>query len=129
MLQCLISPIHAPMFSKIYTYTSLFNKSDTYPFILQLHPILSILDPRWLPSSPTCQALWEEVAILLRLSNQGKSSLTGCLIKEAKMSPSVKSLFDSRTKSFFESDITSLGALSSIVEAPHKYELFHYFEN
>ena len=45
------------------------------------------------------------------------------------MSPAVKSLFDSRTKSFFDSDITSLCALPSIVEALHKYELFHYFEN
>ena len=46
----------------------------------------------------------------------------GCLINE----PAVKSLFDSRTKSFFDS---SLGVLLSIVDALHKYELFHYFEN
>ena len=45
------------------------------------------------------------------------------------MSPAVKSLFDSRTKSFFDSDITSLGALPNIAEALHKYELFHYFEH
>ena len=53
----------------------------------------------------------------------------GRLIKEPKMSPAVKSLFDSRTKSFFDSDITSLGVLPSIAEALHKYELFDYFEN
>ena len=53
----------------------------------------------------------------------------GRLMKEPKMSPAVKSLFDSRTKSFFESDLTSLGALPSIAEALHKYELFDYFEN
>ena len=45
------------------------------------------------------------------------------------MSPAVKSLFDSRTKSYFNSDITSLGVLPSIAETLHKYELFHYFEN
>ena len=45
------------------------------------------------------------------------------------MSPAVKSLFDCRTKSFFDSDITLLSALPSIAEALHKYELFDYFEN
>ena len=58
-----------------------------------------------------------------------KLLLLGRLINEPKMSSAVKSLFDSRTKSFFDSDITALGALPSIVEALHKYELFHYFEN
>ena len=53
----------------------------------------------------------------------------GRLIKELKMSPAVKSLFDSRMKSFFNSDITSLGALLSIAEALHKYELFYDFAN
>ena len=58
-----------------------------------------------------------------------KLLLLGRLINEPKMSPAVKSLFDSRAKSFFNSDITSLGVLPSIAEALHKYELFHYFEN
>ena len=58
-----------------------------------------------------------------------KLLLLGRLINEPKMFPAVKSLFDSRTKSFFESDITSLGVLPSIAEALQKYELFHYFEN
>ena len=53
----------------------------------------------------------------------------GRLIKEPKMSPAVKSLFDSRTKSFFNSDIPSLAVLPSIAEVLHKYELFDYFEN
>ena len=52
----------------------------------------------------------------------------GRLIKQPKMSPAVKSLFDSRTKSFLYSDITSLGVLPSTAEALHKYELFYYFE-
>ena len=43
-----------------------------------------------------------------------KLLLLGRLINELKMSPAVKSLFDSRTKSFFDSDITSLGVLPSI---------------
>ena len=58
-----------------------------------------------------------------------KLLLLGRLINEPKMSPAVKSFFDSRTKSLFDSDITSLGVLPSIAEALHKYELFHYFEN
>ena len=45
------------------------------------------------------------------------------------MYPAVKSLFDSRTKSFFDFDITSPGVLPSIAESLHKYELFDYFEN
>ena len=45
------------------------------------------------------------------------------------MSPAVKSLFDSRAKSFFDSDITSLGVLASIAEALYKSELFRCFEN
>ena len=45
------------------------------------------------------------------------------------MSSAVKSLFDSRAKSFFNSDITSLGVLPNIAEVLHKYELFDYFEN
>ena len=53
----------------------------------------------------------------------------GRLIKEPKMSPAVKSLFEGRTKSFFDSDITSLGVLPSIAEALHKYELFDYLGN
>ena len=50
-------------------------------------------------------------------------------IKEPKKSPAVKSCFDSRTKSSFDSDVTSLGVLPSIADASHKYEPFDYFEN
>ena len=48
---------------------------------------------------------------------------------EPEMSPAVKSLFDSRTKAFFDSDITLLSVLPSIAKTLHKYELFDYFEN
>ena len=58
-----------------------------------------------------------------------KLLLSGRLINEPKMSPAVKSLFDSRTKCFFDSDIRSLCVFPSIAEALHKYQLFHYFEN
>ena len=58
-----------------------------------------------------------------------KLLVLGRLIKEPKMSPAVKSLFDSRSKSFFDSYITSLGVLPSIAEALRKYKLFDYFEN
>ena len=50
-------------------------------------------------------------------------------MSEPKISPAVKSLFESRTKRFFDSDITALSVLPSIEEALHKYELFYYFEN
>ena len=60
----------------------------------------------------------------------GKLLLLDRQIKEPKMSPALKSLFDSRTKSFFsDSDITSLGVLPSIAEALHTYKLFHYLAN
>ena len=38
------------------------------------------------------------------------------------MSPAVKSLLYNRIKSFFDSHITSLAVLPSIVEILHKYE-------
>ena len=59
----------------------------------------------------------------------GKLLLLDRLINEPNMSRAVKSLFNSRTKSFFYSNITSLRVLPSIAEALHKYEQFHFFEN
>ena len=58
-----------------------------------------------------------------------KLLLLGRLTNEPKLFPAVKSLFDSRTKSFFDSNIISLDVLPSVAEAVHKYELFHSFEN
>ena len=52
----------------------------------------------------------------------------GLLITEHKTTPLIKDLFDSRTKSFFDSDISSLGILSSIAESLEKFDLFYYFE-
>ena len=52
----------------------------------------------------------------------------GRLITEPKMTPLIKNLFDSRTKSFFDSDISSLGVLPSIAESLEKFDLFYYFE-
>ena len=49
----------------------------------------------------------------------------GRLITEPKMTPLIENLFDSGTKSF-ESDISSLGVLPSIVESLKKFNL--YFE-
>ena len=54
--------------------------------------------------------------------------LLGRLITEPKMSPLIKNLFDSRTKSFFDFDISSLGVLPSIAESLKKFDLFYYFE-
>ena len=52
----------------------------------------------------------------------------GRLITEPKMTPPIKNLFDSKTKSFFDCDISSLGALTSIAESLEKFGLFCYFE-
>ena len=52
----------------------------------------------------------------------------GRLITEHKMTPPIKYLFDSRTKSFFDSDISSLSVLPSIAESLEKFYLFYYFE-
>ena len=52
----------------------------------------------------------------------------GRLITEHKMTPLIKNLFDSGTKTFFDSDISSLGVLPSIAESLEKFDLFYYFE-
>ena len=64
-------------------------------------------------SGPLLQKLSGLNSIEFEIAIQ-KLLLLGRLIKEPKMSPAVKSLFDSRTKSLFNSDITSLGVLPSI---------------
>ena len=57
-----------------------------------------------------------------------KLLFSGRLITEPKMTSLIKNLFNSRTKSFFDSDISSLGVLPSIAESLKKFDLFHYFE-
>ena len=52
----------------------------------------------------------------------------GRSITEPKMTSLIKNLFDSRTKSFFDSDISSLGVPQSIVESLKKFDPFYYFE-
>ena len=47
----------------------------------------------------------------------------GRLITEHKMTPLTKDLFDRSTKSFFDSDISLLGVLSSIAELLEKFDL------
>ena len=75
--------------------------------------------------------------LLLKLSglNSIKSEVatkkllfSGRLITEHKMTPLIKDLFNSRTKSFFDSDISSSGFLPSIDESLEKFDLFYYFE-
>ena len=48
----------------------------------------------------------------------------GRLITEPKMTPFINNLFDSRTKSFFDSDISSLGVPPSTAESLKKFDLF-----
>ena len=43
------------------------------------------------------------------------------------MAQSVKSLFMSRAKSYFDASVTSTDVLPSITEALNKYDLFHFF--
>ena len=57
-----------------------------------------------------------------------KLLFSGRLITEHKMTPLIKDLFDSGTKSFFDSDISSLGILPSIAKSLKKFDLFYYFE-
>ena len=52
----------------------------------------------------------------------------GRVITETKMAPAVRKLFDTRTKSFFDTSIDSLGVLPSICDALKKYGLFCYFD-
>ena len=57
-----------------------------------------------------------------------KILFSGRLITEPKMTQLIKNLFDSRTKNFFDSDISSLVILPSIAESLEKFDLFYYFE-
>ena len=52
----------------------------------------------------------------------------GRLLTREKMAPVVRSLFRTRSQSFFDSNIVSLGVIPSICEALHKYDLFSYFD-
>ena len=51
----------------------------------------------------------------------------GRLIAEPKMTPLIKNFFDSRTKSFFDSDISSLGVPPSIAESLEKFDHLIFF--
>ena len=57
-----------------------------------------------------------------------KLLFSGRLITEPKITPLIKNLFDSGTKSFFDSDISSLDLLPSIAESLEKLDLFYCFE-
>ena len=50
----------------------------------------------------------------------------GRLISGAKTVPVVRSLFESRTQNYFDTNIASTGVLPSICEILHKYDLFSY---
>ena len=53
----------------------------------------------------------------------------GRLLTNAKMAPIVQSLFKSRSESFFDDCISSIGSIPSIVEALCVYDLLDYFES
>ena len=44
------------------------------------------------------------------------------------MNPALRRLFELRSESLFDANINSLGILTSICEALHKFDLFHYFD-
>ena len=53
----------------------------------------------------------------------------GRLITETNMAPTVRKLFESRTESYFDTTITSVGVMFSISEVLVRYDLFQYFES
>ena len=53
----------------------------------------------------------------------------GRLITEPNMAPTVRNLFESKTESNFEANITSVGVVLSISEVLVKYDLLQYFES
>ena len=52
----------------------------------------------------------------------------GRLITQPKMSVAVRTLFQSKTESFFDVNIISIGVVSCICEALQKYDLFDHFK-
>ena len=58
-----------------------------------------------------------------------KMLFLGRSVSGAKMAPVVQSLFESRTESYFDTNIASKGVLPSICEILHKYDLFSYFKS
>ena len=52
----------------------------------------------------------------------------GRLITQPKTSVAVRTLFQSRTESFFDVNIISIGVVSCICEALQKYDLFNHFK-
>ena len=52
----------------------------------------------------------------------------GHLINEPNMPPTVRNLFQCRTESYFDTNVTSAGVLLSVSEVLVKYDLFHHFE-
>ena len=52
----------------------------------------------------------------------------GRLITEPNIAPTVRNLFESRTESYFDTTITSVGVMLSISEVLVRYDLFQYFE-
>ena len=59
----------------------------------------------------------------------GKLLFLGRLLTGDKMAPVVRNLFQTRSQSYFDANIVSLGVLPSICEALHKYGLFSYFDS
>ena len=53
----------------------------------------------------------------------------GRLITEPNMALTVRNLFQCRAESYFDTNVTSAGALLSISEALVKYDLCHRFES
>ena len=84
-------------------------------FVSKFAPVLLILSPDGLNSV--------ESEIYIR-----KLLFLGRLLTEPKMTFVVKSLFQSRATSYFDSNIKSIGVLQSICDTLCTYNLFTYFE-
>ena len=57
------------------------------------------------------------------------SVVSGTQYMRLRTAPVVRSLFESRAQSYFDTNIASKGVLPSICEVLHKCDLFGYFES
>ena len=67
------------------------------------------------------------VSVATEISSR-KLLFLGRLITEPNMAPVVGNLSDSRTESYFDTNVTSASVMRSISEVLVKYNLFCYFE-
>ena len=68
------------------------------------------------------------VSITSEIANR-KLLFLGRIITELNVAPAIRNPFESRTESYFDANVISVGVMVSISEVLVKYNLFHYFES